>query len=105
MTFSECQPHSPEREKTQCVPDLRTQHVHSPSRSMGENSLLTLGGARRESNRPHRNHILSATHCTALAASEKTLLALDPMSRVVPTTITRMTANITAYSAMSWPSS
>jgi hypothetical protein len=36
-----------------------------------------------------------------LAAEEKTLLAFDPTSRIVPITITRMTANITAYSAMS----
>ncbi len=40
-----------------------------------------------------------------LAADEKTLLALVPISRMVPTTITKMTASITAYSAMSWPRS
>src|SRR5690349_11045440 len=40
-----------------------------------------------------------------LATFENTLLALVPINRMVPTTITRMTANITAYSAMSWPSS
>src|ERR1039458_9943286 len=38
-----------------------------------------------------------------LATLEKALLALEPISRIVPTTITRITANITAYSAMSWP--
>jgi hypothetical protein len=32
------------------------------------------------------------------------LVALDPMSRTVPATSTSMTAIITAYSAMSWPS-
>ena len=32
------------------------------------------------------------------------LIALDPMSRTVPATSTSMTAIITAYSAMSWPS-
>ena len=42
---------------------------------------------------------------TALATEENTLLALEPISRMVPTTITRMTASITAYSAMSWPES
>jgi len=36
---------------------------------------------------------------------EKTLLAFDPTSLMVPTTSTRITANITAYSAISWPSS
>lgn len=40
-----------------------------------------------------------------LATREKTLLALEPISRIVPITITRMTASITAYSAISWPSS
>ena len=36
---------------------------------------------------------------------EKTLLALPPINRTVPTTITKITASITAYSAMSWPCS
>ena len=36
-----------------------------------------------------------------LATLENTLFALAPMSRIVPTTITRITASITAYSAMS----
>ena len=39
-----------------------------------------------------------------LAVSEKTLFTLPPINRTVPTTSTRMTASITAYSAMSWPS-
>lgn len=38
-----------------------------------------------------------------LATLEKTLFEFDPTSRMVPTTITRITANITAYSAMSCP--
>jgi hypothetical protein len=42
-------------------------------------------------------------HWIELAASENTVLALEPMSLMVPTTITRITANMTAYSAMSWP--
>ena len=40
-----------------------------------------------------------------LATLENALLAFEPMSLTVPTTSTRMTASITAYSAMSWPSS
>jgi len=39
-----------------------------------------------------------------LATLEKTLFAFDPISRTVPTTITRITASITAYSAISCPS-
>ena len=40
-----------------------------------------------------------------LATSEKTLLDCPPISLIVPTTITRITASMTAYSAMSWPPS
>jgi len=40
-----------------------------------------------------------------LATDEKTLFELLPISRMVPTTRTRITASITAYSAMSWPCS
>jgi hypothetical protein len=40
-----------------------------------------------------------------LATLENALLAFDPIKRTVPTTKTRMTANITAYSAMSCPAS
>jgi len=40
-----------------------------------------------------------------LATLENTLFAFPPINRIVPTTITRITASITAYSAMSWPSS
>ena len=40
-----------------------------------------------------------------LATDENTLLALDPMSLIVPTTTARITANMIAYSAMSCPSS
>jgi hypothetical protein len=39
----------------------------------------------------------------ALDTLENTLFALPPIKRIVPTTITRITASITAYSAMSWP--
>jgi hypothetical protein len=38
-----------------------------------------------------------------LATDENTLLAFDPTSRIVPTTRTRISASITAYSAMSCP--
>jgi hypothetical protein len=40
-----------------------------------------------------------------LATEENTLFELEPIKRIVPTTNTRITANITAYSAMSWPRS
>ena len=41
----------------------------------------------------------------ALPTEEKTLLAFDPIIRIVPTTTARMTARMTAYSATSCPSS
>jgi hypothetical protein len=37
----------------------------------------------------------------ALPTCENTLLALEPISRTVPTTMTRITANMTEYSATS----
>jgi hypothetical protein len=40
-----------------------------------------------------------------LAVDEKALFAWEPTSRIVPTTRTKITARMTAYSAMSWPSS
>jgi hypothetical protein len=40
-----------------------------------------------------------------LAEDENTVFARLPTKRIVPTTTTRITASITAYSAMSWPSS
>src|SRR5258708_23175050 len=46
-----------------------------------------------------------AGYLIELATEENTLLALEPMRRMVPTTITRITASITAYSAMSCPCS
>ena len=49
------------------------------------------------------NHLVP--YLIELATDENTLLALEPTNRIVPTTMTRITANITAYSAMSWPSS
>jgi hypothetical protein len=42
-------------------------------------------------------------HFISLATAEKTLLALDLIKRTVPTTETKITASITAYSAISWP--
>ena len=48
-------------------------------------------------------HGRTRSYCIELAACEKTVLALEPISRIVPTTMTRITASITAYSAMSWP--
>jgi hypothetical protein len=44
-------------------------------------------------------------YCKELATLEKALFAFDPINRTVPTTRTRITANITAYSAMSCPDS
>src|SRR5437870_12871706 len=38
-----------------------------------------------------------------LATEEKALLAFEPTRRIVPTTKTKITASITAYSAMSCP--
>lgn len=45
----------------------------------------------------------SGDYWIELAASENTLFALLPIMRMVPTTMTRMTASMTAYSAMSCP--
>jgi hypothetical protein len=51
-------------------------------------------------------HNLRSSYCPIeLATEENTLFELPPINRMVPTTSTRMTASITAYSAMSWPSS
>jgi hypothetical protein len=36
-----------------------------------------------------------------LAVDEKALFALEPISRIVPITTTRITSSMTAYSAMS----
>ncbi len=47
----------------------------------------------------------SSGYWMELATFEKTVLALEPMRRMVPTTKTRITANMTAYSAMSCPDS
>ena len=44
-------------------------------------------------------------YCNELATLENALLAFDPIKRTVPTTRTRITANITAYSAISCPDS
>jgi hypothetical protein len=44
-------------------------------------------------------------YCIELATLENALFAFDPISRIVPTTRTSITASITAYSAISCPSS
>jgi hypothetical protein len=41
----------------------------------------------------------------SLATVENTLFVFPPIKRTVPMTMTRITASITAYSAISWPSS
>ena len=42
-------------------------------------------------------------HWSELATEEKALFAFEPTRRTVPTTSTKITASITAYSAMSCP--
>src|SRR5271156_271448 len=49
------------------------------------------------------NQSITLRYWMVLPTCENTLLAFEPMSRTVPTTITRITASITAYSAISWP--
>jgi hypothetical protein len=44
---------------------------------------------------------VSDYYWTELATCENTMFEFDPISRIVPTTMMRMTATITAYSAMS----
>ena len=44
-------------------------------------------------------HDFRRSYWTELATYEKTVLAFEPISRIVPTTMTRITASITAYSA------
>jgi hypothetical protein len=50
-------------------------------------------------------NVACSRYCIELAACEKTPLAFDPIMRTVPTTNTRITASMTAYSAMSCPCS
>jgi len=45
------------------------------------------------------------TYSTLLATLENILFAFPPIKRIVPMTMMRITASMTAYSAMSWPSS
>ena len=52
-----------------------------------------------------RSREVAPDHCIELATLENTLFAFDPINWIVPTTRTRITASITAYSAMSCPSS
>ena len=62
--------------------------------------MRTLAGACDSRGEWTRN----VSYWIALLTCEKTLLAFEPISRTVPTTITRITAIITEYSAMSCPS-
>jgi hypothetical protein len=68
-------------------------------------TLLKVGVSCVKSDFRWKADSLTGFYLIELATEEKTLLALDPIRRIVPTTITRITANITAYSAMSCPSS
>jgi hypothetical protein len=49
--------------------------------------------------------LLGSSYCSELATLENALFAFEPIKRTVPTTRTRMTASMTAYSAISCPSS
>jgi hypothetical protein len=49
-----------------------------------------------------RDHQFTAgSYWMELATLENTLFELEPIRRIVPTTMTKITASITAYSAMS----
>ena len=60
---------------------------------------ISLCGPRRDSNDAR------VYYWIALPTCENTVLAFVPIKRTVPITITRITASMTAYSAMSWPCS
>jgi hypothetical protein len=87
--------------KNECGKDLfliQTQPRPEYSGNCGEKAEGAPGGAPLQNpdiNRPLRDYWI------ALPTLENTLFAFDPMSRTVPTTITRITASITAYSAIS----
>src|SRR5882724_8933242 len=70
-----------------------------------ENADENNEGDSRRGNGLEAGNQLSRAYWIALPTDENTLLALEPISRIVPTTITRITANITAYSATSCPCS
>src|SRR6266480_4722474 len=53
----------------------------------------------------HETCSVLQSYWIVLATEENALLALLPTKRTVPTTSTKITASITAYSAMSWPCS
>jgi len=84
------------------VPSFRKINVEHP-RFASPTETLCLGRRRVDSRWP----CCSAFCCywIALAVDENTVLAFEPIKRIVPTTMTRITANITAYSAISWASS
>lgn len=64
--------------------------------------LLTLKRAPNPTQNPC-SPATATSYLIELAAAEKTLLALEPIRRSVPTTITKTTASMSAYSATSWP--
>ena len=61
--------------------------------------------ARRQSSEENRCGQGTNSYWSELPTSEKIVLEFDPMSRTVPSTITRTTASMIAYSATSWPRS
>jgi len=78
--------------------------IHAYSSKASQKTATVRQGAARRANRnsaspttrdrsEQREPSCHATvYCTALATCEKTVFAFDPISRIVPTTITRMTA-------------
>jgi hypothetical protein len=66
----------------------------------GRNSDRRLTGGRSSD-----SATMASVYWTELATDENTLLAFDPIRRIVPTTIARTTASMMAYSAISCPSS
>lgn len=78
-----------------------TDPVFSPAADVGRSKNLTT--TTHQAAFPKRTNDTLSGHWTELATCEKTVFALEPIRRTVPTTITRMTANMTAYSAMSCP--
>src|SRR5689334_1899025 len=80
---------------------IATSGVHSQERQAGFPGIELLLRSETFGSPAH----WAGYYCSALDVLENTLFALDPTSRIVPTTSTRITASITAYSAMSCPSS
>src|SRR5215475_2565297 len=70
-------------------------------RAMGLHEIAAKKRSRALVNARLKQSVEKLCYWIELAACEKTPLALEPIIRTVPTTSTRITASITAYSAMS----